>query len=171
MQLGHRAVEGFIAGADDLELGQQHQPLRADLNAGAVPGEEGDSPALFQVGNHPADSGLGVAQLGGGLGDAAGFNGLEVGDVLLNAHKDRLPSLICISHKNSFQKGMFHRKNSVLYILPNDYIIVAGKFQHNLYRSFEKIRKKSGNSCGSRFLQHKRVPKHPRKMRVKYSRR
>ena len=99
MQLGHRAVEGFIAGADDLELGQQHQPLGADLNAGAVPGEEGDPPALFQVGDHPADSGLGVAQLGCGLGDAAGFYGLEVGDILLNAHKDRLPSLYVIHTK------------------------------------------------------------------------
>ena len=76
VQLGHRAVEGLVARADDLKLGQQHQPLGADLNAGAVPGEEGDPPALFQVGDHPADSGLGVAQLLRCGGDAAGLDGL-----------------------------------------------------------------------------------------------
>ena len=82
----HGAVEGFVARADDLELGQQHQPLGADLDAGAVPGEEGHSPGFLQVGDHAADGGLGVAQLGGGFGDAAGLDGLQIGDVFLDAH-------------------------------------------------------------------------------------
>ncbi len=94
VQLGHRAVEGLVTRADDLELGQQHQPLGADFNAGPVPGEEGDPPALFQVGNHAADGGLGVAQLGGGPGNASRLDGLQIGDVFLNAHRRSFLSLI-----------------------------------------------------------------------------
>ena len=89
MELGHGAVEGFVARADDLQLGHQDQTFGADLDAGAVPGEESDPPAFFQVRDHPADGGLGIAQLGGGAGDAAGLDGLQIGDVLLDAHVNR----------------------------------------------------------------------------------
>ena len=92
VQFVNGAIERFVAGADDLELGEEHQPLGADLNTGTVAGEKGDVPGFFQVCDHPADSGLGIAQLGGCPGDASGLDGFEISDVLLDAHdKSCLP--------------------------------------------------------------------------------
>ena len=75
MELGDGVVQVLIVLADGLELGQKGEPLGADLDAGAVAGEQLDAPGVLQVGDHPADGRLGVAQLGGGVGDAPRLDG------------------------------------------------------------------------------------------------
>ena len=76
VELGDGVVQILVVLADGLELWQEGEALGTDLNAGAVAGEQLDAPGVLQVGDHPADGRLGVAQLGGGVGDAPRLDGL-----------------------------------------------------------------------------------------------
>ena len=76
VELRDGTVQILIVFADGLQLGEEGESLRADLNAGAVPGEELHPPGVLQIGDHSADGRLGVAQLRGGVGDAPGLDGL-----------------------------------------------------------------------------------------------
>ena len=76
MNLFNALLQLFVFVADGLEQGQQHEALGADGDARPAALKQLDAPFPFQVGNHAADGGLGVAQLLRCGGDAAGLDGL-----------------------------------------------------------------------------------------------
>ena len=132
MDLRDGVVQILIILADGLKLGKQHQSLRADFDARAVAGEQLDAPGILQIGDHAADGGLGVAQLGSGVSDAPRFDGFQIGNVLSNAHVHGAP-YVSLFGITLFQFGMSSRKNNFLYILPSNYIILNRKIQQNQY--------------------------------------
>ena len=84
VQLADGKAELLLPLDDGLKDGQQLRPLRADLDARAVAREQRDVPMLLQVRDHAAHGRLRVAQLRGGLRDAAGLDGLEVGQIFVD---------------------------------------------------------------------------------------
>lgn len=84
VQLADGKAELLLPLDDGLKDGQQLRPLRADLDARAIAREQRDVPMLLQVRDHAAHGRLRVAQLRGGLCDATGLDGLEVGQIFVD---------------------------------------------------------------------------------------
>lgn len=110
VQLADGKAELLLPLDDGLKDGQQLRPLRADLDARAIAREQRDVPMLLQVRDHAAHGRLRVAQLRGGLCDAAGLDGLEVGQIFV----DMRSLLACIGIKAMIAECESSVKYSIL---------------------------------------------------------
>ena len=89
-------------GNDGLQMGQKHLTGGAQLQSGTAAVQQRHAPFLLQIGDHAADSRLGIAHVCGGFADASQLHGIEQRGVFLQSHdKSSL----------SFQKIMNNIKN------------------------------------------------------------